>query len=126
MDLSIFIHYFVSLHNVLADRLRDFYVGVGTQFSESNFDPTSFETCAHVERALLGSEKKYLYCDPPLVGSYVVVYKSSHDALSLCEVEIFSQQGLNNTIKEIKSCFFVLNIYNHCISMLWDYVSSIC
>ena len=66
-----------------------FTVGVSRDFKFAPFDPRQFTPCAHV----CGSyETRYIKCDKPVRGRFVVVYGEERGQIQMCEFEVYANQ----------------------------------
>ena len=66
---------------------------MGDTFDNTSFNPEAFTECAYEAPPFGEGEMRYLHCGTTLLGRYVTVYLKHHGILSLCEVEVYSEQG---------------------------------
>ena len=81
-----------------------FTISVGDRF-QIPFDPTSFTLCAHVRGYLGDYETRYVTCDKPVRGRFVVVYREEKGQIQMCEFEVFgtSTSGMSiNVNRKLK------------------------
>ena len=69
----------------------NFTVAVGNRL-EVPFDPTSFTPCAHVRGCLGDHETRYVTCNEPVRGRFVVVYREERGKIKMCEFEVYGNQ----------------------------------
>ncbi len=91
------------------DRLVDFYIGVGHCFNSSDtasFDPTVFSVCHYQKELFVGTAE--FHCADGLEGRFVTVYflLESENPLTLCEVEVYGNQGEGELLMCTFCCFF--------------------
>ena len=67
------------------------YARVGNSFDPSNFNPSTFTTCAHYGGTMNPSNNYTLNCSSPTRGRYVSI--DSDKEMLLCEVYVFSDYG---------------------------------
>ena len=79
------------------DDLHDVVVASGSIFNSAdiaNFDPRTFATCGQHDGSVVGGISLYFHCVRPMVARFVTLYMDvENDALNICEVEVYSQQG---------------------------------
>ena len=75
--------------------MSNFTIGIGDNF-QIPFEPTSFTLCAHVRGYLGDYETRYVTCDEPVKGRFVVVYRKEKGQIQMCEFEVF---GMANSGK---------------------------
>ena len=80
-------------------RLNNVSVRVGDTFNETSFNPETFSECAYEAQPFGEGEMRYLHCGTTLIGRYVTVYLKHTGILTVCEVEVYSEQGNNKDTK---------------------------
>ena len=75
-----------------------FKISVGDTF-QLPFDPRRFTLCAHVRGYLGYHETRYVTCDEPVNGRFVVVYREEKGRIKMCEFEVFGHEILGKTAK---------------------------
>ena len=68
--------------------MSHFTISVGDTFQHP-FDPRRFVLCAHVHGDLGDHETRYVTCDEPVRGRYVIVYRLNEGQIQMCEFEVF-------------------------------------
>ena len=79
---------------VSVDRLRQFFIRVGNDYSMTGYSPTVHALCWYEPDAFGINETKTFNCTEPLVGRYVTIHFNRSEYLSLCEVEVYSDIGM--------------------------------
>ena len=68
--------------------LSNFTISVGHTL-QLPFEPQHFTPCAHVPDYLRDYETRYVTCDKPVRGRFVVVYRQERGQIQMCEFEVF-------------------------------------
>ena len=68
--------------------LSNFTISVGDTF-QYPFKPRSFTRRAHVRGYLGDHETRYVTCEEPVNGRFVVVYQEERGQIQMCEFEVF-------------------------------------
>ena len=88
---------------ILGERLQQFtiYVG-GFEESPTSFDPSKYEVCAKMCQRQTDRKRVYS-CKRTLVGQQVVIQLDYNQALTLCEVEVYSDDLKGRTLIQVIS-----------------------
>ena len=68
--------------------LSNFTISVSDRF-QIPLESSQFTRCAHVRGYLADYETRYVTCDKPVRGRFVVVYRQERGQIQMCEFEVF-------------------------------------
>ena len=71
--------------------MYNFTVAVGSRL-EVPFQPSTFIPCAYVRSYLGDYETRYVTCEEPVKGRFVVVYREERGQIQMCEFEVYGNQ----------------------------------
>ena len=69
-------------------------IKIGKQFNSNSFDPSLYELCISDVSNTLMNERRHLLCEKVHIGRYVALIFEVIGTVSLCEVEVYSRQGI--------------------------------
>ena len=73
--------------------MHNFIVAISKEEpSTFNLNPKSLTRCAHVRGYLDDYETRYVTCDEPVKGRYVIVYREEKGQIQMSEFEVYGSQ----------------------------------